>query len=196
MKNYKNLLGFIALVAIVAAIFAPATYASKKKDNAKKAQIEELLTDGNKYFSEGNFVNAAKCFEEVQKKGDVRGMHNLALCYAEGKGVIQDYKKAMKLYEKAAKKGYIESQIELADMHMQGFGTKKDFKKAIKWLEKAAKQAAVNPDIASDAMYLIATCYYYGGNGVKKDLVKAKEWMQKSAALGNESAINNLPKLQ
>ena len=89
-----------------------------------------------------------------------------------------------------------QSQIELADMYIQGQGTKKDFKKAIKWLEKAAKQANVNASSASDAMYLIATCYFYGGNGIKKDLVKAKEWMQKSAALGNESAINSLPNLK
>ena len=159
MKNYKNLLGLVALVAIIAGAMCPSAHASKKKNNAKKAQIEALIDD-------------------------------------EGKGVAQDYKKAIKLYEKAAKKNYIESQIELADMYIQGQGTKKDFKKAIKWLEKAAKQANVNASSASDAMYLIATCYFYGGNGIKKDLVKAKEWMQKSAALGNESAINSLPNLK
>ena len=193
MKNYKNLLGLVALVAIIAGAMCPSAYASKKKNNAKKAQIEALIDDGSNYFNSGNYQAAAKCF---QKKGDIRGMHNLAVCYAEGKGVAQDYKKAIKLYEKAAKKNYIESQIELADMYIQGQGTKKDFKKAIKWLEKAAKQANVNASSASDAMYLIATCYFYGGNGIKKDLVKAKEWMQKSAALGNESAINSLPNLK
>ena len=45
-------------------------------------------------------------------------------------------------------------------------------------------------------MYEIGRCYYYGGNGIKKDIKKAKEWVAKSAALGNETAIDNLPKLK
>ena len=75
-------------------------------------------------------------------------------------------------------------------MYKNGYGCKQDYKNAIKWLEKAAAQGN------SDAMYLIASCYYYGGNGIKKDIAKAKEWMQKSADAGNETAIDNLPKIK
>ncbi|MBR5117917.1 MAG: sel1 repeat family protein [Muribaculaceae bacterium] len=189
MKTFKRLFGIVTLIAIIATVAAPQAQAKKKRDT-KKAAIEELISQGNKCYQEENFEQAFQYFEEAHKKGDIRGTHNLAVCYAEGKGVAQDYKKALKLYEKAAKKGDIDSQETLGEMYKNGYGCKRDFKKAIKWFEKAAKQGD------SDSMYLIASCYYYGGYGIKRDMKKAREWMQKSADLGNKTAIDNLSKLE
>ena len=70
------------------------------------------------------------------------------------------------------------------------YGVKQDYKKAIKWLEKAAKQGN------ADAMYLIGSCYFYGGYGIKKDKEKARQWIAKAAALGHETAIQNLDKIK
>ncbi|MBR5086171.1 MAG: sel1 repeat family protein [Muribaculaceae bacterium] len=189
MKNSKKLLSIITLFALVAMVFAPEAQARKKRD-LKKEAIEDLIREGNKCYEEGNYEEAVEYFEAAQKKGDLRATHNLAVCYAEGKGVDKSLTMAFKLYEKAAKKGYVDSQVALGEMYKNAYGCKQDYKKAIKWFEKAAKQGD------SDAMYLIGVCYYYGGYGIKKDLKKAKEWIAKSAALGNETAIENLPKLQ
>lgn len=194
MKNLIRLFGIMTLIAIIATAAAPQAQAKKKRDPKKEA-IEELIYQGNECYLKGDFAQAVKYFEEVHKKGDIRGTNNLAMCYAGGEGVVQDYNLAFKLYEKAAKKGFVDSQVSLGTLYMNGQGCKKDYKKAIKWLEKAAKQKN-DIEAASDAMYLIGTCYYYGGNGIKKDINKAKEWISKSAALGNETAIDNLPKLQ
>ena len=189
MKNLKRLFGIMTLIAIIATAVAPQAQAKKKRDPKKEA-IEELINQGNECYLNGNYEQAVQYFEQAHKKGDIRGTHNLAICYAEGNGVIQDYKQALKLYEKAAKKGHVDAQIAIGQMYMGGFGVEKDYKKAIKWFEKAAKKGD------SDAMYEIGRCYYYGGPGVKKDIKKAKEWISKSAALGNETAIDNLPKLK
>ena len=194
MKTIKKLLGIMTLIAIIATVAAPQAQAKKKRDPKKEA-IEELINKGNECYLKNDFEQAVKYYEEAHKKGDVRATNNLAMCYAGGEGVVQEYNMAFKLYEKAAKKGYVDSQVSLGTLYMNGQGCKKDYKKALKWLEKAAKQ---KNDIAaaSDAMYLIGTCYYYGGNGIKKDIKKAKEWISKSADLGNETAKENLPKLQ
>ena len=189
MKNYRKFMSIIALFALLAIVFAPEAQARKKRD-LKKEAIEDLIREGNNCYEAGNYEDAVEYFEAAHKKGNIRATHNLAVCYAEGKGVDKSLTMAFKLYEKAAKKGYVDSQVALGEMYKNGYGCKQDYKKAIKWLEKAAKQGD------SDAMYLIGTCYFYGGYGIKKDLKKAKEWISKSAALGNETAIENLPKLQ
>lgn len=189
MKTLKRFFGIVALVAIIATAVAPQAQARNKRD-LKKEAIEDLIREGNKCYEEGNYEDAVEYFEAAQKKGDIRGTHNLAVCYAEGNGVEKSLTMAFKLYEKAAKKNFVDAQVALGEMYKNGYGCKQDYKKAIKWLEKAAKQGD------SDAMYLIATCYYYGGYGIKKDVKKAKEWMSKSAALGNETAIDNLPKIK
>lgn len=189
MKTIKKLLGIMTLIAIIATAAAPQAQAKKKRDPKKEA-IEDLIREGNNCYEAGNYEDAVEYFEAAHKKGNIGATHNLAVCYAEGKGVEKSLTMAFKLYEKAAKKGYVDSQVALGEMYKNGYGCKQDYKKAIKWLEKAAKQGD------SDAMYLIGTCYFYGGYGIKKDLKKAKEWITKSASLGNETAIENLPKLQ
>lgn len=189
MKNYKKLFGILTLVALIATIAAPQAQ-GKKRSQKEQMAIEKILMDGNKYYDEGNFEAAIECYKALDKQGDIRGTHNLGVCYAEGKGVEKSLTQAFKLYEKGAKKGYVDSQVALGEMYKNGYGCKQDYKAAIKWLEKAAKQND------SDAMYLIGTCYYYGGYGIKKDIQKAKEWIGRSAALGNETAIDNLPKIK
>ena len=189
MKNFKRIISIIALVALIATVTAPQALARKKRD-LKKEAIEDLIREGNNCYEAGNYEDAVEYFEAAHKKGNIRATHNLAVCYSEGKGVEKSLTMAFKLYEKAAKKAYVDSQVALGEMYKNGYGCKQDYKKAIKWLEKAAKQND------SYAMYLIGTCYYYGGNGIKKDVKKAKEWIAKSAALGNETAIDNLPKLK
>ena len=86
MKNYKRLLSVVALIAIMATVFAPQTQARKKR-NAKKEAIEDLLREGNERYEAGDYEQAVALYEQVQKKGDIRATHNLAVCYAEGKGV-------------------------------------------------------------------------------------------------------------
>lgn len=194
MKNFKRLFGIATLVAIIATTAAPQAQA-KKKNDPKKQEIEEKLSLGNDCYLKQEFEQAVMYYEQAHKLGDVRATNNLAMCYAGGEGVAQNYDMAFKLYEKAAKKNYADAQVSLGTLYMNGQGCKKDYKKAIKWLEKAAKQKN-DVEAASDAMYLIGLCYYYGGNGIKRDTQKAKQWISKSAALGNETAIENLPKLK
>jgi hypothetical protein len=189
MKNLKKVFGIMALIAIFATALAPQAQAKKKRDPKKEA-IEDLLREGTKCYEDSNFVEAAQYFEEAHKKGNIRATHNLAMCYDNGNGVVQNYTQAFKLYEKAAKKGYVNSQYAMGAMYMEGRGVQKDYKKAIKWFEKAAKQND------SDSMYEIGRIYYYGGHGVKKDKVKAKQWIAKSAALNNEVAKETLEQLQ
>ena len=189
MKNYYRLLSVVALVAILATVFSPQAQARKKR-NLKQEAIEDLLREGNEKYEAGEYEQAVALYKQAHDKGNIRATNNLAVCYAEGKGVEKSLTMAFKLYEKAAKKDYVDAQVALGEMYKNGYGCKQDYKTAIKWLEKAAKKGD------SDAMYLIGCCYYYGGYGIKKDVKLAKEWIAKSANLGNETAIDNLPKLK
>ena len=64
----------------------------------------------------------------------------LALLYAEGKDVPQDYAEAAKWYRKAAEAGDAKAQLFLADMYRDGKGVPKDLRQAEKWYRQSAKQ--------------------------------------------------------
>ena len=60
--------------------------------------------------------------------------------YANGQGVLQDYKEAVKLYRLAAEQGFAPAQYNLGAMYFEGLGVPQDHKEAVKWFRLAAKQ--------------------------------------------------------
>ena len=53
--------------------------------------------------------------------------------YANGEGVLKDYKEAVKLYRKAAEQGNVTAQSNLGVMYDNGQGVLKDYVKAYAW---------------------------------------------------------------
>ena len=74
------------------------------------------------------------------KSGDAVAQNELALCYNEGKGVVQDHKEAVKWYRLAAEQGYARAQFNLGLMYDKGEGVIQDFKEAVRCYRLAAEK--------------------------------------------------------
>ena len=61
------------------------------------------------------------------EQGDANAQFNLGVMYANGEGVIQDYKQAVKWYRKAAEQGDATAQYNLGVMYDNGRGVPKDY---------------------------------------------------------------------
>jgi len=57
----------------------------------------------------------------------------LGVIYANGNGVLKDYKKAINWYKKAAKNGDTRTQFNLGFIYHKGSGVERDEKKAVYW---------------------------------------------------------------
>jgi len=85
----------------------------------------------------------AKSLPELTKaaeQNDAVAQNNLAVMYATGSGVKQDYAQAAKWYEKAAEQGYAIAQYNLAAMYEHGMGVARDPRAAAIWYQLAADQ--------------------------------------------------------
>lgn len=68
--------------------------------------------------------------EKAAQQGNPFAQHNLALMYATGQGVRQDFHKAKEWYEKAAEQNAPYSQFNLALLYQEGKGVRQDFQQA------------------------------------------------------------------
>ena len=74
--------------------------------------------------SSGCWANTLQMSIEGAESGDVLEQYNLALAYANGDGVMQDYEVAADWYTRAAAQGYIDAQYNLALAYINGEGVK------------------------------------------------------------------------
>lgn len=96
-------------------------------------------------------------YQKYAEKGDKEAMYNLANCYINGNGgVQQDFNQATYWLTKAAKKKYAPAQVSLAYCYLYGAGVLKDYKKAWELAQKAASQNDAS------ANYLISQMYKNG----------------------------------
>ncbi len=99
----------------------------------------------------------ASFYKKYAEKGDKEAMYNLANCYINGNGgVQQDFNKATMWLIKATKKNYAPAQVSLAYCYVYGTGVMKDYDKAWELTKKAVKQKD------AQAHYLMATMYKEG----------------------------------
>ena len=85
---------------------------------------------------------SSEALEYLKKaqQGDPEAQFNLGWCYANGKGVKQDWQKAIEWFTKAAEQGSAVAQRNLGWCYEDGKGVKQDYKKAVEWYTKAAQQ--------------------------------------------------------
>ena len=116
---------------------------------------------------------------------ELNQIHHLAMKHYEGKGVIQDYKKALKWFLLAAEQGNVLSQYNSGFMFYKGKGTIQDHKEALKWYTLAAEQG-----YASAQTYL-GTMYYAGQGGLIENNVYAHMWFNIGFSNGDENGGKN-----
>lgn len=122
---------------------------------------------------------------ERAKAGDAEAQLSLAILYAKGDGVPQDYAAAAKWFRAAAERGLMRAQYDLGVLYERGRGVPLDYQEAVTWYRKAAEQ---NHPLAQ---YNLAVAYTKG-HGVRQNFFEAAVWYHRAAAQGVVAAMVNL----
>jgi localization factor PodJL len=117
--------------------------------------------------------------------GDAAAAYEVALRFAEGRGVAVDAEEAARWYERAASKGLAPAQFRYASLLEKGTGVKKNLGQARKLYLAAAGQGHAK------AMHNLAVLYAEGIDG-KPDYATAALWFRKAAQHGIADSQYNL----
>src|SRR6202035_1006018 len=101
--------------------------------------------------------------------GDSIAQYEMALRYADGEGVPQNYQEAMAWFAKAAASGNDKAQWKLGLGYIKGIGVPHDERMAVLWFKRAANHGDVRAQSALSDVYL-------SGRGVPRDYVRAYTW--------------------
>ena len=117
--------------------------------------------------------------------GDSAAAYEVAVRYAEGRGVPVNLEEAARWFERAASNGLAPAQFRYASLLEKGQGVKKDLTAARRlYLAAAAKGNA-------KAMHNLAVLYAEGIEG-KPDYAAAAQWFRKAAQRGIADSQYNL----
>jgi hypothetical protein len=113
--------------------------------------------------------------------GDSTAQYEMALRYADGEGVLQNYQDAMAWFAKAAVNGNDNAQWKLGLGYIQGIGVPHDERKAVVWFKRAANHGDIRAQHALSDLYL-------SGRGVPRDYIRAYTWLSIATGLrGNDN---------
>jgi putative methionine-R-sulfoxide reductase with GAF domain len=101
--------------------------------------------------------------------GDSTAQYEMALRYADGEGVQQNYRDALAWFAKAAANGNDNAQLRLGLGYIEGIGVPHDEHKAVVWFKRAANHGNIRAQNALSDLYL-------SGRGVPRDFVRAYTW--------------------
>ncbi|MCH7540164.1 MAG: SEL1-like repeat protein [Proteobacteria bacterium] len=118
-----------------------------------------------------------KSLQDEAAKGDAEAQHDLALIYAQGRGVPKDYPAAAHWLREAALQGLANAQYNLAALSEKGLGVQQDSLAALLWYLDAAEQGHVL------AQYSVGIAYARG-RGILQDYFEAERWLRKAAEQG------------
>jgi localization factor PodJL len=118
-------------------------------------------------------------------RGDAAAEYEIAVRYADGRGVPPNMAAAAEWFERAAKQGLAPAQFRLGGFYEKGLGVKKDLE-AARRLYLAAAQAG-----NAKAMHNLAVLYAEGAEG-KPDYQTAARWFRKAADHGVADSQYNL----
>jgi len=117
--------------------------------------------------------------------GDAGAAYEIAVRYADGRGVPANPVESARWFERAANQGLAAAQFRLGSLYEKGQGVKKDIEKARQNYLAAAAQGNAK------AMHNLAVLYAEGIGG-KPDFKNATQWFQKAAARGIADSQYNL----
>jgi len=117
----------------------------KKVDAVTSASVKEYLVPENEPM-------AVAWHRERAQQGDIDAQYNLAVIYATGFGVKQDYRSAAWWYEQAANQKNAQAQLRLGMMYIIGLGVKPSVIKGSGLIQDAANQGVSLARIISDKL--------------------------------------------
>jgi localization factor PodJL len=118
-------------------------------------------------------------------KGDPTAAYEIAVRFAEGKGVPQNLTEAGKWYERAAQAGIVPAIFRLGTLYEKGMGVAKDLDAARRYYLQAAERGNAK------AMHNLAVLDADGG-GKGPDYKSAAQWFRKAADRGVADSQFNL----
>jgi localization factor PodJL len=129
-------------------------------------------------------IGTAKLRDAAQA-GDAGAAYEIAVRYAEGRGVPANLPEAARWFGRAAQTGLAMAQFRLGSLYEKGQGVKKDLEKAKQNYLAAAAQGN------GKAMHNLAVLYAEGLDS-KPDFGTASKWFQKASARGIADSQYNL----
>lgn len=117
--------------------------------------------------------------------GDAAAAYEVAVRFAEGRGIPVSLEDAARWYERAASKGLAPAQFRYASLLEKGQGVKKDLVQARRLYLAAAGKGN------GKAMHNLAVLYAEGADG-RPDYVNAAQWFRKAAQRGIADSQYNL----
>jgi localization factor PodJL len=130
--------------------------------------------------------DAVGVIKSLAQQGDPSAQYELAVRYADGRGVARDAKTAAQWFEKAAAQGLAPAQYRLGSFYEKGVGVERDYGRARKYYQSAADAGNAR------AMHNLAVLLAEGGDGGKPDYAAASEWFRKAAEFGVRDSQYNL----
>jgi len=126
---------------------------------------------------------ALNWYKKAAEQGSVDAETDMALLYANGKGVARDPAQAAAWFRRAAEGGDASAQYNLALMYERGEGVGRDYKEAIRWFSAAGDHNLIPPLLALGETYLQPP-----SPEITTDVNKAIEYYQRAANLGSAVA--------
>jgi localization factor PodJL len=117
--------------------------------------------------------------------GDAAAAYEIAVRFADGRGVPANSEEAARWFERASRDGLAPAQFRLGSLYEKGNGVKKDLGQARRLYAAAAAKGNAK------AMHNLAVLYAEGIDG-KPDYAAAAQWFQKAAAHGVSDSQYNL----
>lgn len=123
--------------------------------------------------------------QTLAAQGNAEAQYRLALRYAEGKDVAQNFQKAFYWLSQASGREHPSAMNYLGLCYCNGIGTEKNLTKAYQLFHEAA---AKND---KEGQYNLAYCFYYG-EGISQNYEQAVYWFEKAAKQNHPEAKNKL----
>jgi localization factor PodJL len=117
--------------------------------------------------------------------GDAAAAYEIAIRYAEGRGVAQSFAEAAAWFQRASDQGVAPAQYRLGSLYEKGHGVKKDVETARRLYIAAADKGNAK------AMHNLAVLHAEGIDG-KPDYKTAAQWFRKAATYGVADSQYNL----
>jgi TPR repeat protein len=127
-------------------------------------------------------AEALDWYKKAARQGSLDAATNIALIYADGKGVPKDPQKAITWFRQAAEGGDATAQYNLALMFARGDGIPQDNQESVRWLTAAAEQNVI------PALLDLGKAYMHPADSTPADVGRAIHYYEKAAGLGSALA--------
>lgn len=128
-------------------------------------------------------ADALKWYKKAAQQGSLDAATDIALLYANGKGIPRDSAQAVVWFRRAAEGGDPSAQYNLALMYERGEGLPRDYHEAVRWFTAAADQNLIPPLLA-----LAEISIQPPSPTLPTDINKAVQYYQRAASLGSAVA--------